>query len=370
MPDMPADPAPDPTAETGAETGAATGVEKGVEPGARTTGHRLSAGLTVGGRVVVRRRLEEGAGAGATDVLGRLVSRGDDVLVVDTASERVTVLRADIVAAKEVPPRASRRGPAHERVSVADLQRVMAAGWVAVEQHGLGEWLLRASSGFTGRASSVLPVGDPSLPLDAAIDYCERWYTERGARPLFQLPGEHGFDVEQTEVGAALLERGYAVGAGRPEWQRVLVMTGLAARVPPLTTESVAVTAEATLSPEWLMAYGQQREVVPGATEAVLTGSAGQLFLSVRDEATRRLVGIARMAIHPGWAGVFGLWVHPDHRRSGIATAMTSAMALVAGQNAMPAIYAQVTADNSGARAMYESFGFGAHHDYTYLSRP
>ncbi len=246
----------------------------------------------------------------------------------------------------------------------------MAKGWVATDQAGLGDWVLRSAGGFTGRANSALVVGDPSLPVDKAIDYVERWYAERDAAPLFQVPGEPGFSVADVPAGAALLERGYLPGGGRADWTTVLVMTGLASAVPPLTTESAPVTADAKLAPEWLMAYGRSRSVVPGVTESVLTGSDGQLFLSVRDEATRQLVGIARLAIHPGWAGLFGLWVDPAHRRRGIASTIVSAAAMVARENAMPAIYLQVSSANTDGVAFWQSLGFGVHHDYTYLARP
>ena len=118
------------------------------------------------------------------------------------------------------------------------------------------------------------------------------------------------------------------------------------------------------------MAYAEQRRVVPGTTEAVLTGSEGQLFLSVRDEASRRIVGIARMAIQPGWAGIFGLWVHPDHRRRGIASTIVSAIAMVARENNMPAIYLQVSGDNADGLAFWNGLGFSTHHEYTYLVAP
>src|SRR6476660_2401955 len=104
-----------------------------------TTGHRLTAGLTVGSRVVVRYRLEEGSEAAATDFLGELVARNDDFLVVDTRTERVKLVRADVIAAKDVPPPASRPGRAHERISAADLEKLMATGWPAVDRAGLGD---------------------------------------------------------------------------------------------------------------------------------------------------------------------------------------------------------------------------------------
>ncbi|MDV3221405.1 GNAT family N-acetyltransferase [Intrasporangium sp.] len=326
--------------------------------------------LTVGSRVVVRHRLPEGAEAGATDVIGRLALRTDEVLLVDTRNGRVTVPRRDVLAAKPIPPRATRPGPAHLRVSIEDLSVVTAHGWVAVEQEGLGAWLLRSAPGYTGRANSVLVVGDPSLPVEEAIDYCERWYAERDQRAMFQVSGETGFVVADHAVGQALLRRGYAVGGGRNDWDRVLVMTGPSSGIPPLTEQSVPVAADAHLSPEWLSALGEQRTVVPGVTESVLTGSERQLFLSIRDEGSRRIVALARIAVHPGWAGVFGLWVHPDHRRRGLARTIMSAVGTVAREQHLPAIYLQVSADNDPAISFYEALGFTVHHEYTYLVQP
>jgi ribosomal protein S18 acetylase RimI-like enzyme len=377
MPDMNGEPTHGPTDETDPETTSSEDTAKGPEvaplsptAAADTTGHRLTAGLTIGSRVVVRYRLAEGAEAAATDFVGELVARNDDFLVVDTKTERVKLIRADVVAAKDVPPPASRPGRAHERVSADDLEKVMAKGWQALDRGGVGEWVLRASEGFTGRANSALVVGDPSLPVDKAIDYVEKWYAERDRPPIFQVHGERGFVVDEIPAAAALIERGYAVGGGRHDWQRVLVMTGLSASVPPLTEESAPVTADAELKLDWLMSYGEQRTIVPGATEAVLTGSDGQLFLSVTDPESGRIIALARMAIHPGWAGVFGLWVHPDHRRQGLATTVVSAIAMVARENNMPAMYLQVSADNADGVAFWERLGFGVHHEYTYLARP
>lgn len=316
----------------------------------------------------MRYRLPEGAEAGSTDVLGMLRSRDESNLVVASAFGEVTIPRRSVTHAKDVPPPASRRGPAHRRVGIADLELLMARGWVAVDQSGLGDWLLRSAPGFTGRANSALPVGDPSLPLDKAVDFVEKWYRQRDQAPLFQLPGEVGFDPAGDEVGALLLARGYLVGAGHPAHEHVHVMTGPLTGLPPLTEQSPPVVGDARLQSEWLMAYGESRSVVPGVTESVLTGSRGQLFMSVRDEASRRLVGVARMAIHPGWAGVFGLWVHPEHRRRGIATAIVSAIGMAARDNNMPAVYVQVAGDNDGAIAFWEGLGFTRHHDYVYLS--
>ena len=329
-----------------------------------------SARLTVGTRVVVRQRLVDTPEAGATDVIGRLAVRTDDVLVIDTRRGRVAVPRRDVVAAKPVPPPATRPGPAHLRVSVDDLALVAAQGWVAVEQAALGSWLLRSAPGYTGRANSVLVVGDPGVPLDSAFDHCEQWYADRDQTTMFQVSGPARFTIADHPVARALVERGYTVGGGRSDWSRVLVMTGPSAGLPSPTDTSPQVVAEKTLSEEWLRAYSEGRTPVPGITEAVLTGSERQLFLSIREDPNGRIIAVARLALHAGWAGVFGLWVHPDHRRQGLARGVMAAVGTIARENRMPAIYLQVSEDNDAAIAMYEALGFTVHHEYTYLVQP
>lgn len=328
-----------------------------------------AARLSVGGRVSVRYRLPEGAGAGATDVVGTLVERDDDVLLVDGRRGRVAVRRSEVIAAKDVPPAPSRPSRAHERISADDLELLMADAWPPVERESLGSWLLRSSSGFTGRASSALPVGDPGLPLDRAIAQVERWYADRGQPPIFQIYGRAGFAVEDDPVAASLLARGYAVGGGRADWERVLIMTAPTAAVPEDSGSSERVVVEERMSPEWLDCYSQGRVAVPGATELVLGGREGLRFLSVRDD-TGRLLGIGRLALHAAWAGIFAVWVDPSHRRRGVARALTAAMAAIAREHGAPAMYLQVSADNTVAIRLYEALGFSVHHEYTYLKRP
>ena len=47
--------------------------------------------------------------------------------------------------------------------STAD--RLALPGWQPVESEPLGEWVLRASGGFSSRGNSVLALGDPGMPL-------------------------------------------------------------------------------------------------------------------------------------------------------------------------------------------------------------
>ena len=66
---------------------------------------------------------------------------------------------------------------------MTDLERVAAAHWRGTEEEWLGDWLLRAASGFTGRANSALPLGDPGLPLDDALAAGDSVVPGAGAGP-------------------------------------------------------------------------------------------------------------------------------------------------------------------------------------------
>ncbi len=71
---------------------------------------------------------------------------------------------------------------------IPELERLAARSWRGLEEEPHGDWLPRAGGGFTGRANSVLVVGDPPTGLDDAVAAVTRWYGQRGLRPRAQVP--------------------------------------------------------------------------------------------------------------------------------------------------------------------------------------
>ncbi|NEB82358.1 GNAT family N-acetyltransferase, partial [Streptomyces sp. SID14478] len=148
-----------------------------------TTGGRLEVRISaadVGKRVSVRRVSKNGAaGREFTDTVGVLTSWNDGVLLITRRTgERVPVDASTLVAGKVVPAEpARRRGPS---ATYPELARVSSRAWQPLESERLGEWELRAAEGFTRRANSVLPVGDPGVPLDEALRRAQEWYAARG----------------------------------------------------------------------------------------------------------------------------------------------------------------------------------------------
>lgn len=323
-------------------------------------------GLRPGMRAVVRRRLEHGV----TDALGDLVAMDADTVSILTRRGLVVIDRATVVAAKAVPPRPSRRGAAHLAISMHDLEQIMVDGWPPIEREQLGDWLLRAAAGFTGRANSVLPLGDPGMPVSDAVDRCESWYDERGLRHLFSLFGPAGFAAEDDPLGQELLGRHYE------SFNNTLVLTAAAAALPPEAphTSGAQVQLESAPSQPWWDAWAAWDARVAPANEAnvaaavartVLTSSPDQIFASLERDGA--VIGVARVAFAHAWAGVFALQVAPDHRRTGVAMQLMGALADATRGRGIPSMYLQVTEANSPARGLYERLGFSVHHEYVYL---
>jgi len=322
--------------------------------------------LRPGMRAVVRQRIEGGAGR-VTDALGDVVAMDADTISVRTRRGVEVIDRATIVAAKEVPPRATRRGAPHLAISMDDLERIMVDGWPPVERAQLGGWLLRASAGFTGRANSVLPLGNPGVPLSEAVDHCERWYDERGLRRLFALFGPAGFALAEDPLARELLGRGY-----EPFNHTAVLTTATRALSPELPHSSGAlVRLEPASSPQWWAAWAaldgrtDHADTAPAAARAVLTGSPDQVFASM--EVDGALAGVARAAFAHAWAGVSALHVAPEHRRTGVAVQLMGALADASRARGIRSVYLQVVQTNSPARGLFERLGFSTHHEYRYL---
>ncbi|WP_432586797.1 GNAT family N-acetyltransferase [Streptomyces sp. HD1123-B1] len=330
-----------------------------------TTGGRLEVRITpadVGKRVSVR--LLTGAAdphATFTDVVGVLTSWTHDVLCVTRRSgEAVRIARSSLVAGKVVPAApARRRGPA---ASARELDRVAARGWPAVESEALGDWLLRASGGFTRRANSVLATGDPGLPLDAALDRVTAWYGERGRPAYLQL--STGAEDTQELLAAELDARGWT-----REVSAQVRIAGLAP-VADLDADISAVTLSRHVDDAWLARY--QRSAAPSPeVRAVLSGGPSVWFATIGGAAGEEIpAAIGRLVVDGRWAGFAAVEVAPERRRQGLAQAVMTALARKALEEGASAAYLQVETDNEGAHALYEGLGFTVHHTYHHWRAP
>ncbi|SCE05641.1 Acetyltransferase (GNAT) family protein [Streptomyces sp. ScaeMP-e83] len=323
-------------------------------------GGRLEVRITpadVGKRVSVRRR-SEGGGAGAefTDTVGVLTSWDEGVVAITRKSgESVHIAESSLVAGKVVPAApARRRGPA---ASFQELAAVTARAWQPVESEPLGEWRLRAAGGFTRRANSALPLGDPGMPLGEAFGRVGSWYEERGLPPYIQ-----------TATGAEGTQEALCAELERHGWRReVTAEVRIAALAPigDLDADVSAVRLSRAPDEPWLARY--QRFSTPGPHVLRVLGSGPSVWFATvpgAGDGGEAPAAIGRCVVDGRWAGFMAVEVAPEHRRRGLATSVMAALARRALDEGASAAWLQVEEDNGGARALYDGMGFAAHHRY------
>ncbi|WP_030962564.1 GNAT family N-acetyltransferase [Streptomyces sp. NRRL S-378] len=318
-----------------------------------TAGGLLEVRITpadVGKRVSVR-RVETGLSGSPefTDTVGVLTSWDQGVLLITKKDgQSVRIAESSLVAGKVVPAApARRRGPA---ASFEELSRVCARSWQPLESEPLGGWTLRASAGFTRRANSVLPAGDPGIPLDDALARVTSWYAERGLPAYVQAAT--GAAGTQELLCAELERRGWASEASAEVRIGALAPVG---DVDAPASGSVRLTR--VPDEEWLGRYGRVSD--PGVARRVLVEGPSVWFASLPGG---RAIG--RCVVDGRWAGFAAVTVDPEHRREGLATAVMAALARRALEEGASAAWLQVETDNAGALALYDGLGFAAHHSY------
>ncbi|WFB07577.1 GNAT family N-acetyltransferase [Streptomyces sp. LX-29] len=337
-----------------------------------TTGGLLEVRITpadVGKRVSVRRRSDTGGGHPAfTDTVGVLTSWTAGVLeITRRTGETVRIAESSLVAGKVVPAApARRRGPA---ATARELDRIAARGWPPLEREALGEWELRASGGFTRRANSVLAVGDPGLPLDAALDRVTDWYAQRGLPAYLQV--STGAEGTQEQLAAELARRGWT--------REVQAEVRIAALAPlaDLPGDLTRVTVSREIDDAWLRRYQRFTEPSP-AVRGVLLGGPSVWFAAIpgdvgapgEAEGAEVPAAIGRCVVDGRWAGFAAVETDPARRRQGLASLVMAALARQALDEGASAAYLQVETDNGGARALYDGMGFTTHHAYHHWRAP
>ena len=285
-----------------------------------------------------------------TDVLGVCESWADGVMVVRREKgDLIEIEIADIVAGKPVPPRAS----AHRRLDDVAADRLALPGWQPIESEPLGEWLLRASGGFSSRGNSVLAIGDPAMPLEEAVRQVAAWYQARSLAP-------------RAHVHPDGLEASAFAGAGWTTYEATLLMLASVSRVLRRLgrTREADVQHTSVVDDGWLVSderaarYGEPARQVLEAGEVTLA--------TVRDQ-DGAVLARGRGAFHGDWLGVSSLFTRADVRRTGLGAAVLRSLLEWGAERGATTTYLQVVLSNSAAQELYEALGYEVHHRYDYL---
>ncbi|MEU8218539.1 GNAT family N-acetyltransferase [Micromonospora taraxaci] len=367
----------------------------------------------VGHRIVVRRivGIREGRPL-FSDALGELVELSETHLTLATAKGPLRVPVAQVHRAKRVP--ATRRPTA---AAVVALERAADEAWPAPTRARLGDWLLRSADGWTGRANSALPIGDPDRPLPAAVDAVERWYAEQGQPVMINTPlplaAPVGTELDtrgwtarpptlvqtaplplpandrpaaRTGEGEERAVTDIPAAAGGPSNATLELATGAAAEPGPVDADEVTTDAAGEVrtgaaeappgavvelrtapSEQWLAVAAGRKGGLPEAARHVLTAVDQVRFAHVYVDGSLVAVGRGTVTGQGRWLGLSLIEVVPAARRQGLARQVIHELTIWGVSAGATHAFLQVEQHNTAAVTLYQRLGFTTHH--TYLTR-
>ncbi|WP_252441211.1 GNAT family N-acetyltransferase [Pseudonocardia humida] len=314
-------------------------------------------GDLIGRRVALRFRIGERDGRPLyRDAVGELSADGDE-LVVSTRKGPVRAARTAVVAVRAVPPAVPRRAPL---AAVTRLEELCADAWPAVVDRPLGGWRLRAAGGYTGRANSALAVGDPGMPVAAALDVLRGFAVEHAIPARVQAPIGSPWD-------AAVAREGWVLDSGHEAGAEVSVMVADLAALPRRPGPVVEVPERP--SAQW-WGLGGDGEPSPAKRHVLDPGGSPRTAFLLARGADGEPVGRLRATAVADHLHLSVLDVLPTERRKGLATTLVGVAADWGGAAAARWAVLQVALHNTGARALYGRLGFVEHHRYRYLVPP
>ncbi|MGN6473306.1 MAG: GNAT family N-acetyltransferase [Mycobacteriales bacterium] len=294
---------------------------------------------------------------GPISVVGEVVAADAERWSVRRRDGEIAEVRvASIEAQRVVPPGRS------ATTTALEIEQIAAFGWRAVETARLGEWLLRASGGFTQRANSALAIGDPGVELDRALELVSDWYAAREL-PVRLVQVD---EVSPEGLAGRLAEHGWALGV------EVHLMTGEVAHALRAMPDVVTAVARSGLefrlddAPDaaWYACYLGESGQISDQGRQVIEQHPAAVFASWRDG--ERAVAVARAAVDARWAGLFAVAVALERRRQGLGAAITLATLKEAARRGGRHVYLQVEASNEAAIELYRRLNLRVHHDYRY----
>ena len=219
-------------------------------------------------------------------------------------------------------------------VSVREAELHALTLWVEPSCQALGEWVLRTVAEAPGlrlpRTNSCLSIGDPGLPLRAAVESVVAFYGSLGRTPMAQV-----------EVGSVI--------------ERAFLAAGWAGVPTEKTSFHVAALDEAL-----------SRSGSPGPVVTAVDGTRAQSVLSLEGDE----VGRVRGELNGAWLGVHGLQVEEAHRRRGRARELMAGLLEAGAAAGATTVWLEVADDNDPALALYGGLGLQRHHACRYLTAP
>jgi GNAT superfamily N-acetyltransferase len=299
----------------------------------------------IGKRVTIRLREP---GGGFRDIVGILQNERE---LINSKSKLISFSPDEIAIWREIKPLpdlAGKGAPLSQRI--IELEKLSDLTWPAEENIEYGNWRLRISDGFSMRANSVLPIGEPPIDLAVAVNHVISTYRENKLRPTFSIP----LPIFE-ELDRYLEQVGWSIKIEA----NFLIRDIGAVELPSHPDYSVEILDNP--SKVWLEVNSDQplEKIMlryPARYGAIKNG--------------QEVIAIGRIATLGSWSIVTRLFVNPSFRGKGLAKALMNNLLSAAVSDGATKVALQVDNENGAALALYQSMGFTTHHKFVYRVLP
>ena len=295
----------------------------------------------IGKRVTIR--LHEPNG-GYRDIVGILQSERQ---LITSKSKTISFSPDEIAIWREIKPLpdlAGKGAPLSQRI--IELEKLSDLTWPAEQNIEFGKWQLRISDGFSMRANSVLPIGEPPIDLAAAVAQVVKIYRENKLRPTFS-------------IALPIFD----------ELDRYLEQDGWNLKIDANFLIRDIGTVEVSNHPEFLI------EILDYPSKVWLELNSDQPLEKLMRRYPARygaikigeqVVAVGRIATLGNWSIVTRLFVNPSFRGKGVAKILMNNLLAGASKDGATKVALQVDDENGAALALYQSMGFRTHHKFVY----
>lgn len=238
---------------------------------------------------------------------------------------------------------------------IEHLERLGYASWPAAEVERLGDWYLRFSSGYSGRANAVLTLGAPGCSFEEAISRIALAYHRRriAARVQLSPASPPGLDEALAAAGWSLRDCTHVMTA---KCDRILQDVP---HIDLVNDEPTTLWRDIFLAESNSPADGLERLGVIARVPRPCT-------FAIAREALGTPASIGLMIPQGKFAGIFGMRTQPQARRQGLGRAILQSLAMAARDHGADNLYLQVTKTNLAAVSLYTKAGFERIYDYHY----
>ena len=295
----------------------------------------------IGKRVTIR--LHE-PGGGFRDIVGILQNERE---LINSKSKSIYFSPDEIAIWREIKPLpdlAGKGAPLSQRI--IELEKLSDLTWPAEQVIEYGGWRLRISDGFSMRANSVLPIGEPPVDLSVAVDQVISSYREKKLRPTFSIP----LPLFE-ELDSHLEQNGWNIKIDANFLIRDIGAIEVSSH-PQFTIEILD-----NPSKTWFEVNSDQ------PLEKLMRRYPAQ-YGAIKSDG--KYIAIGRIATFESWSIVTRVFVDPSFRGKGVARILMDNLLAAAKNEGATKVALQVDNENGAALALYQSMGFRTHHKFVY----